>query len=105
MSADKLRLHYCPKAEATVMSQGIYFRACTIVAMKLFGKNYLDKARNLGRFKIKIHMVTTNYIWLKDAVLGDIVQLDINDQVRPIKIIIGRMSCDSRKSLRNVSQI
>ncbi len=87
VSADKLRFALLPEAEATVMSQGIYFRGLYYSCNEIVRRNYLDKARNLGRFKIKIRYsdVTTNYIWLKDAVLGDVIQLDINDRSEAYK--------------------
>lgn len=87
VSADKLRFALLPEAEATVMSQGIYFRNLYYSCNEIVRRSYLDKAKNFGRFKIKIRYsdVTTNYIWLKDEVLGDVIRLDITDRSEAYK--------------------
>lgn len=82
VSTDRLRFALLPEGEATVRAQGVYFKGLYYSSKELVRLLWLDRAKNFGRFKIRVRYTdtSTNHIWCKDEDSGEILQLDLTDR-------------------------
>ncbi len=87
VSTDRLRYALLPEAEATVRSQGVYFKGLYYNCNEIVRRGYLDRAKNIGRFKIKVRYtdISTNHIWYGDDESGELLQLDLTDRSEAYK--------------------
>jgi putative transposase len=77
-SKDVLRFALLPEESAVVRDKGIYFRGLYYSSKEVIAKEWLTKAKNLGRFKIDVRYtdLNTTFIWCKDPETNEIMKLE-----------------------------
>ena len=82
-----IRFALLPEDTATVTERGILFKGLYYSSSEIEKMQYLDRAKNIGRFKIKVRYtdVTTNHIWFRDDDSNEILTLDILDRSEAYK--------------------
>ncbi|WP_421344252.1 hypothetical protein [Aeromonas veronii] len=87
VSTNRLRYALLPEAEATVRSQGVFFKGLYYNCNEIVRRGYLDRAKNIGRFKITVRYtdISTNHIWYGDDESGELLQLDLTDRSEAYK--------------------
>lgn len=87
ISKDKIRFALMPEAEATVTEKGIHFRGLHFSNSQIEKMLWLDKAKNLGRSKIKIRYsdLTTNHIWHYDEEKNELMMLNLLERSEAYK--------------------
>ena len=79
ISKNKLRFALLPESIATVRDNGVYFQGLYYSSREIVKALWLDKAKNLGRFKVRIRYTdtSTNHIWVIDPDSNQILRLDL----------------------------
>ena len=79
ISKNKLRFALLPESIATVRGNGVYFQGLYYSSREIVKALWLDKAKNLGRFKVRIRYTdtSTNHIWVIDPESDQILRLDL----------------------------
>lgn len=87
VSIEQLRFALLPEATATVRAQGIYFKGLYYSSNEVVRSQWLDLAKNTGRFKIRVRYDdnSTNHIWCKNEENGEMYQLDLTDRSEAYK--------------------
>ncbi|RZR09485.1 integrase [Vibrio vulnificus] len=82
VSEDKLRFALLPSGKATVHAQGIYFGGLYYNSNAVTERQWLDIAKNVGRFKLDIRYDSnsTNFIWCKDTETDEILTLELTER-------------------------
>lgn len=87
VSIEQLRFALLPEANATVRAQGVYFRGLYYNSNEIVRSQWLDLAKNTGRFKIRVRYDdnSTNHIWCKNEESDEVYQLDLTDRSEAYK--------------------
>ncbi|PMH81496.1 Mu transposase C-terminal domain-containing protein, partial [Vibrio cyclitrophicus] len=87
VSVEQLRFALLPEGTATVRAEGIYFNGLYYNSNEIVRSQWLDLAKNTGRFKIRVRYDdnSTNHIWCKNDQSGEMYQLDLTDRSEAYK--------------------
>ncbi|EOX4450187.1 integrase [Vibrio alginolyticus] len=79
---ERLRFALLPADKATVRMEGVYFKGLYYSANKIIHKQWLDKARNFGRYTVEVRydQNSTNFIWCKDPESNELITLELTDR-------------------------
>lgn len=79
---DRLRFALLPEDEATVRADGIFFRGLYYSSNEIVRMQWLDQAKNLGRFKIRVRYIDTctNHLWFKTEDSDEVYQVELTDR-------------------------
>ncbi|WP_421201010.1 transposase [Aeromonas enteropelogenes] len=82
VAVDRLRFALLPEAEATVRAEGVLFKGLYYSSNEIVKKQWLDQAKNFGRYKIRVRYIDTctNQIWCKTEDSDEVYQLELTDR-------------------------
>ena len=86
-STDKLRFALLKSEKATVTAKGVRFRGIHYYSKDVAELQWLDKAKNCGRFNIEIRYTDVNstHIWCRHPDTNKVMQLEITDRHKQYK--------------------
>ncbi len=82
VAVDRLRFALLPEAEATVRAEGVFFRGLYYSSNHIVQMQWLDQAKNFGRYKIQVRYIDTctNQVWCKAEGSDEVYQLELTDR-------------------------
>jgi len=81
-SRETLRFALLPEEKAVVRDKGIYFRGLYYSSNEVIALEWLDLAKNDGRFSIDVRYsdISTTYIWCRHPDTKKVMQLEVTDR-------------------------